>query len=334
MDVTAAPQPEIVNATELVQEWRSGSAGGFFAGAPLTVPEGFVAVVVLRGEALDLLLPGAYTLDAARLPLLALKARLEAGGKKPIPASIFLVRTGQPGWVSWESELLLSQSRATGMVVNRVSGRVTFRVHDARRFLQGLFSAARASKAQPKSFQLSLGSAPVTGPGEVAGSGTAALVANGVGEIAAGAIAGRPVAELTAPGALERLGPAVEHAISQGMLDLGLVALGTAVDAVSPPELAPCAGCGRSDRSRAFAIFRWTVSLFYIRFHGQRGGNFCIPCGLPVCLGYTALALVMGWWGIIGLVLTPVFLAMNLYNLGGLLLKQRTAPPADTASSR
>jgi hypothetical protein len=318
----------IPGSETLVWEWQPGSAG-FFLGTPLEVPPGHTAVVVLRGEPLDFFLPGSHMLDVQHLPLLCQRTRL-GDGRQAVPAHIYMVRMPGTHTVSWSADVILAEGRSTGLVGCRLGGSAAFRVHDARRFLQCLWQAAVTPREGDghQSFRLTTGAkrnhpqvtAAVAAEAEV-------HVAEAVGDIAAHALAGRPVESLFAPGALEALRPDLERAIAEGMLEIGIVSLDTRIAEISRPELVPCGCCGRADRKRAYAIFRYTISLFYVRFGGHRAGNFCLLCGLQYGLGYTLLILFMGWWGIIGLFLSPVYLVMNLYNLGGLLFTQKSGPP-------
>jgi len=86
---------------------------------------------------------------------------------------------------------------------------------------------------------------------------------------------------------------------------------------------AACQSCKSNSAPTGYAIFRRTISAFYVRFGSTREGNFCVPCAWKISAHENCIMLVAGWWGVIGLVLTPVYMVLNIGNLIGVLTAKR-----------
>jgi hypothetical protein len=336
MTFAAAPQNQPSGApARLVQEYGTTAHGGFPLGSALVVPPDHVALIVRRGEALDLFHEGAYILDAADLPLLGQKIRLDRAGEKPVQAAIFLIRVDWVEALPWKAEFIITQSRREGITQSAMHGQAMVRVTDPRRFFlavfQGASNVARGSN-QAQSFRLTPGAGKIAAQavGSVAGLSDT-LLGDTLAGVALATLKGWTIGEFLAPDAREQFQPVVADAIANALPQYGVECAAVQLDAITPPALAPCVRCGSQARPATYAVFRSNVSLLHVRFTSEQGGNFCLPCGLQVGLGYTVLTLLLGWWGVIGFCLTPFFLLMNLFNMGGLLFFRKqpgTAAPS------
>jgi hypothetical protein len=61
--------------------------------------------------------------------------------------------------------------------------------------------------------------------------------------------------------------------------------------------------------------FRQNVGAVVVRFSKELKGDLCAPCIRSTFWSCTLLTLVVGWWGMISFVVTPIFLIGNLVNL-------------------
>ena len=98
------------------------------------------------------------------------------------------------------------------------------------------------------------------------------------------------------------------------------------VDSVTEPDRTPCAGCGSQVALTGYGVFHRNISLLYQRFTARKEGNFCTPCAWKISAGYNGVMLVLGWWGLIGLVLTLVYSVQNLCNLTWIVSGPKAAP--------
>ena len=57
------------------------------------------------------------------------------------------------------------------------------------------------------------------------------------------------------------------------------------------------------------------MSFFFMRFHATQRGYHCANCAGSTFLQYNAANAICGWWGLIGLVLTPCIIVMNTVSL-------------------
>ena len=73
----------------------------------------------------------------------------------------------------------------------------------------------------------------------------------------------------------------------------------------------PCAACHSTGPTR-LVLFRSNVSYFFRRRERQVCGYLCLPCMSRTFVRLEALTLVGTWWGVIGLLLGPIYLVSNL----------------------
>jgi hypothetical protein len=129
-----------------------------------------------------------------------------------------------------------------------------------------------------------------------------------------------------APQAREPIRAAAGQAVALWLSGIGVQCTAFDLDTVAAPDRAPCAGCGSRVAPTGYGHFRRTISLLYVRFTAQKEGNFCVPCAWKISAGYNSMMLVLGWWGFIGLVLTPIYFAQNLYYLTRIVSGPKAAP--------
>ncbi len=72
-----------------------------------------------------------------------------------------------------------------------------------------------------------------------------------------------------------------------------------------------CQECGGDLPTQSVTLF-WNVGLLLLRFHQIIRGNLCRDCIGRQFWKCTAINMLLGWWGILSLFVTPVFLALNL----------------------
>ena len=73
-----------------------------------------------------------------------------------------------------------------------------------------------------------------------------------------------------------------------------------------------CQMCGRYGTTHVVSI-RQNIGLLYSRRTRTIEGELCRNCIRKYCLKFTAVSLVGGWWGVISLFVTPVFIICNTY---------------------
>ena len=101
-----------------------------------------------------------------------------------------------------------------------------------------------------------------------------------------------------------------------------LLARGTETCCETPPlKQYACAACGKF-RPTQLVLFRSNVSYFFGRRDRQLCEYLCFPCMSRKFLKFEVVTLLGTWWGLIGLLLGPLYLATNLleYAKGSLRL--------------
>lgn len=73
-----------------------------------------------------------------------------------------------------------------------------------------------------------------------------------------------------------------------------------------------CENCGCEAPTR-YVAFHQNIGLLVLRFYSGTTGNLCKRCIHSTFWRYTAINLTLGWWGIISLILTPIFVIINLF---------------------
>ena len=301
---------------------HEATAGGVALGSRLTIPLGYAGVVIKDGKPLDTLPAGDHLLEPALLPGLTQKAKSRFGvGQNPgggalLPAAVFLVPVGMPVVLPWRKQVILSKNPAYGLTYTTLEGRCTVQVADPARFCTAAFSAG--GKA------LSTGEAS---PAQVA----MAFLRGGMGARVGEAVQAMNLPPDQALAAREAIRSAAGQTVAQWMANVGVQCTAFDLDAVAEPDRIPCVGCGSRVAPTGYGIFRRTISLIYLRFTAQKEGNFCVPCAWKISAGYNSVMLVAGWWGIIGLIMTPVYFVQNLYHLTRIVSGPKAAPRQEQA---
>lgn len=85
-----------------------------------------------------------------------------------------------------------------------------------------------------------------------------------------------------------------------------------------------CQRCGRRAETR-YVEFHQNIGALLLRFHRSQKGNLCRDCINDVFWPFTGITLLVGWLGVISLVLTPFILINNVvYYVGSIGM---AAPP-------
>ncbi len=90
-----------------------------------------------------------------------------------------------------------------------------------------------------------------------------------------------------------------------------------------------CNGCGQVTRV-SLSTFHQHIGLLVIRFPSHVTGDFCLRCTHRLFWKKSLTTFFLGWWGIISLVMTPIFLVQNIAAYLQALkdLKDSSTPPA------
>ena len=133
--------------------------------------------------------------------------------------------------------------------------------------------------------------------------------------------------------ATEAIRTAAGHSAAGWLQSVGLHCSAFDLDTVAPPRRTPCVVCKSATAPTGYALFQRNISLLYLRFTARQEGNFCVPCAWKTSAAYNGVMLVAGWWGLIGLVLTPVYFFSNLYYLTRVLGSAKEGPTPPQAAS-
>jgi len=71
-----------------------------------------------------------------------------------------------------------------------------------------------------------------------------------------------------------------------------------------------CESCGIEAPTKYVELYQ-NIGLVILNIHESIKGNFCRTCIMVFCRKYTLVTVTAGWWGIFGIVLTPMFLLNN-----------------------
>ncbi len=298
-------------------ELHPATANGLMLGSLVDVPEGAAGVVVKEGRPLDVLPPGPHLLDMALLPLTmqALKIKPGAMIQAPLPAAVFLVQTASPWTTVWRSQALLSKSAQFGMTYTTLAGRATVQVSNPASFCGAVLSAGGSN----------LATGAATMPQVIDG-----FVRGGLQALAAGAVLPLGLPPEQAAASSEVIRTAAGHAAASWLSSVGLHCTAFDLDSLAPPSRNPCVVCKSATAPTGYGVFMRNISLLYLRFTAKKEGNFCAPCAWKTAGAFNGVMLVAGWWGLIGLVLTPVYFCQNLYHLAKIVggTKSAQSPPS------
>jgi hypothetical protein len=311
----------------LIEEFGTTVADGVPVGLILHVPSDRYAVVVQNGRVAYGFDGGEYELTSERAPLLKLRRSSYETKAAHFDAAIYLVLVGQIAPLAWESEVVGSPGGSEGLALGTVRGTVSAHIVEPLRLFQTLYGAlaqAGGEQAEMRSFQLAQ-------PGRegrrfatenVAGTGEA-IVAGLVEDAVTRAAASLKLTPDRAWAERDLFAQSAGRASEMALREAGLALDSFTIESVSEAHPAPCSECGTDHAPTADAAFQYNASFLFVRFWARKPGRYCASCALKAGLGYTALTAVCGWWGLIGLFLTPVFIGMNLYNLGRVLRRRR-----------
>ncbi|HEX5323651.1 MAG TPA: hypothetical protein VFW40_07690, partial [Capsulimonadaceae bacterium] len=178
---------------------------------------------------------------------------------------------------------------------------------DPARFYQSLQSGmTQLLKRQPSATRNQLREAPIGKQAETFALGLIGrAAANVVGQMR------------MPPGQFANASESVKQSLGTGVAaafaQVGLECTGFEVSNSPQVRRAPCSKCGSVTAPTAYGEYRRTISLLYVRFGARQSGNYCVPCAAKVWGAYCGVMLICGWWGLIGLVLTPVYICQNTY---------------------
>lgn len=109
-------------------------------GAQLTVRNSQVAVFVNEGKIADIFTPGRYTLTTANMPVLTTLKSWKYGFESPFKVDIYFINTKQFTNQKWgTSNPIMMRDQDFGMLRLRAYGIYSFKVDDAKIFLEELF---------------------------------------------------------------------------------------------------------------------------------------------------------------------------------------------------
>ena len=88
-----------------------------------------------------------------------------------------------------------------------------------------------------------------------------------------------------------------------------------------------CQVCGRQVPT-AQVTLNQNIGMLVARQSKTLSGNVCRDCGMRAFKSMTLTTFFLGWWGVISLILTPIFLIGNLVAWGSL----RALPSGDESN--
>jgi hypothetical protein len=77
-----------------------------------------------------------------------------------------------------------------------------------------------------------------------------------------------------------------------------------------------CASCGLEAPTKDVTLYQ-NIGMLMLRRSATVKGSLCKPCIDSYFWNYTLVNLTLGWWGLISLVLTPIFIVNNLVQFIG-----------------
>ena len=73
-----------------------------------------------------------------------------------------------------------------------------------------------------------------------------------------------------------------------------------------------CEACGARTHTK-YVEFYQNIGMLVLRTSKNVKGELCKPCINRYFWEFTLITAVVGWWGMISMVLTPIFLANNIF---------------------
>jgi len=94
------------------------------------------------------------------------------------------------------------------------------------------------------------------------------------------------------------------------------------------PSAMCCQGCQAIAPTKQ-VLFLQNIGAVIIRFHRRISGQLCRNCVNEHFARMTLITSIIGWWGIVSVVVTPIYLLINLFNyLSCLSLKPNPGTPS------
>ncbi len=316
----------ILTSVDFVQELWMSSTNGLPQGETLDVPMNSCALIVHNGGIFYVLEPNRYLLTADNFPLL--KPRRASKGLPPmLEGTLYLIRTDDINNIPWEQSVITTAHWYEGAPYEIVKGQYGVRIVNPPQFFQSIYSRLKATATETapmKSFRLAR---PEADAKEFVATNLVAEANLFVSPILENTLLlalhkhNRPQEPITSH--QETLQNEIGSLLAPKIEAHGVHILSFSVDSIATPASLPCQSCGSNERPTSNLGFYSNVSLLVVRYMRVQKGYFCSRCALKYFLGYTALTLVMGWWGLIGLFISPVFIIMNLVNMSKALLCYR-----------
>lgn len=278
-------------------------------GSSIVIPDGYGGLVIAKEKICGILPTGSFTIDAAGLPELGRILRLKPGEspRKPQPISVVLVRYTTFD-LRWSARPLITNNVAHGMTYCELSGTASICVNNPVAFYQELLASISKIGKQitPETRKM---------VNEMTLDQQAHLVIDGMIADSAGAVlAQSKIAPQELGAAFGQIHQSIITEMATRLLSLQATCYALNVDNIPEAKRAPCARCGSPTALTHFGIFRRNLSLLYIRYGTKREGNFCVRCALIQSTLYNSAMLVCGWWGYIGIILTPIYFIQNIFN--------------------
>lgn len=210
-----------------VIEWKDSSKDTLVYRFPLTdrdeimnsstlvVRPGQVALFVHKGQIADVFSSGSYTLATENIPFLTKLLSLPTGFNSPIKAEVYFVNTKQFVGQKWGTQNpIMMRDKDFGNVRIRAYGVYSFRVNDAKKFMEEVFSTNEVFKVDDVSDQLK------------------PLVVQGLSD----AVAESKISALDLASNYKEFSEEIKNCSQKDFAELGLEMTGMIIENISVPE--------------------------------------------------------------------------------------------------
>lgn len=320
---------EVTTQFKLIEELWMSSQYGIPQGEIIDVQAGSIGLIVRNGETLYRLAPNHYLLSDEYFP--GLKLNRSFNGQKPAYDAIYYSLCTDPlEPISWELQFVSKSSVKEGASFTSLQGTYEIRVSDPSLFFQRVSSELQADAKNinlEKSFQLT--NARKQQDKFVADNIAAkseSVVTSLITAALATVMSNQNIVVITQKTDLDSMKKELFDLIKSEMESYGMTLISLTVDSISAIQSLPCQICFQNDSPVAYVGFYSNVSLFIVRYYSQHIGYFCTTCSLKKFFSMTGVTLLMGWWGIIGAIISPFLILFNLFNLCKLALCRRMPP--------
>ena len=294
---------------ELIYPYATTASHGITFGSQITIPLGYAGLVIMDNKPYDAIGPGEYTINTQIFPLLAQKLKLSPGQqpKNNVNISVFLLNILGPVVLTCRALPLVTKNRQHGVTYIELRTRCSVRIVNPNLFYSSLQKGwGPMLKKQSDEKKNSLSSLSM-------GKQAEAFLVGTVNAAMAAAIGQLKLAPERFNDARDAIGGAVTNFSVAALTNLGVECTGFEISNAPEVYRAPCAACKSVTAPTAYGVYKRTTSLLIVRFTKTREGNFCTPCAAKISAGFNGAMLVCGWWGYIGIVLTPIFLVQNCF---------------------